>query len=115
MKDNWTEEEVADRAKRKVCIADQCLLEKSFEHDGYFIEMVIHNDNNATNKWGNRSMFGWICIYRENRDTTVQPKVKLGYTVTVPLNDWDLSPKYVEHGLLGKLDMYIKQQKEQSS
>ena len=112
--DNWTDQEVAERAKSRVGTTDQCLLEKAFEYDGYFVTMVIHNDNNATNKFGYRSMFGWIYVYRENRDTTAQPRVKLGYTVTVPLNDWDLSPRYVEHGLLGKLDSYIRQQKEQS-
>lgn len=109
---NWTEEDVADRAKRRVGIQDQCILSKEFEYDGYFVEMTIFNDNNATNKWGRRGIFGWIDIHRENKDTTCQPIAKLGYSITVVLNDWDLSPRYVEHGLLGKLEMYIQQQKD---
>ncbi len=109
---NWTEKEVAGRAQRRVGIQDQCLLDKTFEHNGYFVEMTIYNDNSPNIKWGYRGMYGWIRIYKENTDTTTEPMVKLLYVVTVPLNDWDLSPKYIEHGLMGKLEAYIDKRKE---
>jgi len=83
----------------KVRVEDQELISREFMEGKYRCEMHIWNDNNAHIKWGSRSIFGWIELFDGDRRVC-----KLGYTVTVPLNDWDLSPRYVEFGLLGKLE-----------
>lgn len=83
----------------KARIEDQELVYREFIEGRYRCEMHIWNDNNAHVKWGSRAMFGWIELFDGEKHIG-----KLGYSVTVPLNDWDLSPRYVEFGLLAKLE-----------
>jgi len=86
-------------------IEDQEIISRTFQEGPYVCKLHIWNDNNAHIKWGKRSIFGWIDILKKTGDRIA----KLGYTVTVDLNDWDLSPRYVEFGLLAKLEAFMNE------
>ncbi len=85
-------------------IEDQELVFREFTKDKYRCEMHIWNDNTAHIKWGKRSIFGWIELFDGDRHVC-----KLAYSVAVSLNDWDLSPRYVEFGLLAKLEVLMNE------
>ena len=81
-------------------IEDKILIEREFTRDIYKCEMTVWSDDVALYKFGSRGMFGWIDIFKDDKRVA-----KVGYTITKPLNDWDLNPRYVEFALLAKLDM----------
>ena len=108
---SYTPAEQKDRARSLARVKDQLLIGRIFTQDDYICEMHIFSDNQSHIKFGKRSMFGWIDVRQMGDEETI----KLSYTMTVDMNDWDISPRYVEHGLLGKLDMLIRQRKKQQS
>ena len=116
---SYTKKEMEDMAKSFLRVKDHILTDKTFAHDGYVCEMHIWNDNQSLNKWRSRGMFGRLSVQRQATEDAngcfqqgLEDEVKFAYSLTVPMNDWDLNPKFIEHGLMGKFEAFLEQRKK---
>ncbi len=86
-------------------------INRFFEQDGYFCEMFVVGEDIPDNQLMSRyrGMFGWLIVCDD--ELRINRVTKLGFSLRVDLNDWDLNPRYVEFALLGKLEQFLEDKK----